>query len=137
MKGLLKGKKLDVVDGGQQHKGNCDAYSTWYAKIAPDLNTHIDCMLMDISCHPTQIMEAQDDDQFPNISMLASKAPMEAGPFIFESAVANGINTLEQCSSGPQVTPHSCHHLVEEGEGANTEVYHWGKLGWGEGNGLV
>jgi len=92
-KGLPKGKKLDEVDGGQQHKGNRDAYSTWYGKIAQDLNAHIDCVLMDIGCHPTQVMEAQDDDQFPNISMLASKAAMEAGPLIFGSAVANGINT--------------------------------------------
>ena len=92
-KGLSKGKKLDEIDAGQQHSGNRDAYLKWYPKLAADVNAHIDCVLMDLGCHPTQIMEAQEDDEFPNISMLASRATSKAGPLIFGSAVANGATT--------------------------------------------
>jgi hypothetical protein len=78
------------------------AYCKWFLKLNKKLNLRIDDVLLEIGCHPTQLIERSNKDDFPTAKPFATKASADAGPLLFGSALGDG--TLTAGTAIPMLT---------------------------------
>ena len=95
LKGLPIDKKLEEIEHGQQLSVQKTTYRTWYTKAARQcINTAVDTVLMELECHPTQIIASSQNDDFPIINVWATRAASNGGPLLFGAAAADGVVTV-------------------------------------------